>query len=312
MIDTLILERMRWCKERNRRFLRYRLLVMEYFELKSGDKIPALSYGVCLVEKAECERCVLDALEVGYRAIDTAQAYNNENEVGRAVLSSGIPRNEMFITVKIDTAEYGYEKCRSSFLRSLEALRTDHVELCLLHQPFSDVYSSYRALEALHDEGLISNIGLSNFYADRMVDIYNFANVKPVLNQLELHPFHQRNDQKQWNDKYGIRIQAWSPFARGRNNMLSCETLVAIAEKHGKSSAQVVLRWIFQRGIASAAKSENKARMAQNIDIFDFSLDDEEMEAICKLDQATSAFYSHADPSTVEAVWQSIAQKHRV
>lgn len=228
---------------------------MEYFELKSGDKLPALAYGVCLVEKSECERCVLDALEVGYRAIDTAQAYGNEAEVGRALLSSGIPRDEIFITVKIDAANYGYEKCRSSFLRSLEALGADRAELCLLHQPFSDVYSSYRALEDLHDEGLIRNIGLSNFYADRMVDIYNFARIKPALDQLELHPFHQRRDQEPWTDKYGVLIQAWSPFARGRGGMLSDSALLAIAEKHGKSPAQVVLRWIFQRGIASAAKS---------------------------------------------------------
>jgi len=282
---------------------------MEFMTLNNGAVMPMLAYGACLVSKEECERCVLDAFEVGYRAIDTAQAYGNEKEVGYAIASSGIPREEIFLTTKISQVNYGYKECRDSFLVSLEKLKVDYVDLCLLHQPVNDVYSSYRALEALVDEGLIRSIGISNFYADRMVDMAHYARIKPVLNQLELHPFHQRKNEYEWNTEYGIALQAWAPFGRGRENMLSLPELVAIGERYGKTPAQVILRWITQRGVAAASKSTHRERMAENISIFDFTLTEDEMETISMLDKGTSVFYSHEDPKTVESFWRSIEKQ---
>lgn len=282
---------------------------MEFLTLNNGSTIPKLAYGACLVSKEECERCVNDAFEVGYRAIDTAQAYGNEAEVGDAIASSGIARNEIFLTTKISQANYGYAECRESFLASLEKLKTDYVDLCLLHQPIGDVYGSYRALEDLVDEGLIRSIGISNFYSARTVDIAHYARIKPVLNQLELHPFHQRTEEHKWNIKYGITLQAWSPFGRGRENMLQLPELGTIGEKYGKTTAQVILRWITQRGIAAASKSTHKERMLENISVFDFSLTEEEMAVIASLDRKTSVFYSHEDPVTVENMWLSIEKQ---
>lgn len=282
---------------------------MEFLTLANGITMPMLAYGACLVSKDECQRCVSDAFEVGYRAIDTAQAYGNEEEVGVAIAASAIPRGEIFLTTKISQANYGYTECRESFLRSLEKLKTDYVDLCLLHQPVNDVYGSYRALEALVDEGLIRSIGISNFYADRMVDMAHYARIKPVLNQLELHPFHQRKNEYEWNTEYGIALQAWSPFGRGRENMLSLPELVAIGDRYGKTPAQVILRWITQRGIAAASKSTHRERMAENISIFDFTLTEGEMEIIAMLDKGKSVFYSHQDPKTVESFWRSIEKQ---
>ena len=284
-------------------------LGMEYIKLSDGKSIPILGYGACLVAREECERCVLDALEVGYRSIDTAQAYGNEAEVGNAIAVCGLDRSELFITTKIDTANYGYERTRRSFLESLEKLKSDYVDLCLLHQPYNDVYGSYRALEDLHDEGLIRSIGISNFYADRMVDIYHYARVKPVLNQLEMHPFHQRWDEQEWNGRYGICLEAWSPFGRGRENMLELPELTALGEKYGKTPAQIILRFLTQRGVAVASKSTHKERMAENISVLDFTLTDGEMAVIKGLDKGRSVFYSHADPETVERFWCSIEKK---
>lgn len=282
---------------------------MEYIKLSDGKNVPVLGYGACLVAREECERCVFDAFEVGYRSIDTAQAYGNEAEVGNAISACGLDRSELFITTKIDTANYGYERTRSSFLESLEKLKSDYVDLCLLHQPFNDVYGSYRALEELHDEGLIRSIGISNFYADRMVDIYHYARVKPVLNQLEMHPFFQRRDEQEWNGRYGICLEAWSPFGRGRENMLELPELVSIGEKYGKTSAQVILRFLTQRGVAAVSKSSHKERMAENFSSLDFTLTSDEMEQIIGLDKGRSVFYSHKDPETVERFWTSIEKK---
>ena len=282
---------------------------MEYIKLSDEKKIPILGYGACLVTREDCERCVLDAIEVGYRSIDTAQAYGNESEVGNALSSCGLDRSELFITTKIDTANYGYERTRRSFLESLEKLKSDYVDLCLLHQPFNDVYGSYRALEELYDEGLIRSIGVSNFYADRMVDIYHYARVKPVLNQLEMHPFHQRWDEQEWNGRYGICLEAWSPFGRGRENMLELPELTAIGERYGKTTAQVILRFLTQRGVAAVAKSTHKERMAENIAALDFTLTDDEMAVIKSLDKGRSVFYSHTDPEIVERFWSSIEKK---
>ena len=203
---------------------------MQYVTLNNGVQMPILGYGVYQVTKDECERCVLDALKVGYRSIDTAQSYFNEDEVGNALVKSGIPREEIFLTTKVWIEHYGYDECRASVLESLRKLKTDYVDLCLLHQPFSDVYGAYRALEDLMAEGKIRAIGISNFYVDRMVDIASFARVKPAVNQIEIHPHHQQNEQLEWHNKYGIQLEAWAPFGEGRGGMFDLPELKAIGE----------------------------------------------------------------------------------
>lgn len=268
--------------------------------LNNGVKMPQLGYGVYQVTKDECERCVSDALEVGYRLIDTAQSYFNEEEVGRAIAKSGIPRNEIFLTTKVWIEHYGYESCKASVLRSMQKLQTDHLDLCLLHQPFGDVYGAYRALEELYDEGRIRAIGISNFYPDRMIDISSFSRIKPMINQIELHPHNQQTESKLWHDKYGVQLEAWAPFGEGRGGMFELPELVAIGNKYNKTAAQVILRWHLQRGIVVIPKSTHKARMEENFNVFDFSLTDEDMTAISSLDKKQSSFFSHTDPSIVE------------
>lgn len=268
--------------------------------LNNGVKMPQLGYGVYQVTKDECERCVSDALEVGYRLIDTAQSYFNEEEVGRAIAKSGIPRNEIFLTTKVWIEHYGYESCKASVLRSMQKLQTDHLDLCLLHQPFGDVYGAYRALEDLYDEGRIRAIGISNFYPDRMIDISSFSRIKPMINQIELHPHNQQTESKLWHDKYGVQLEAWAPFGEGRGGMFELPELVAIGNKYNKTAAQVILRWHLQRGIVVIPKSTHKARMEENFNVFDFSLTDEDMTAISSLDKKQSSFFSHTDPSIVE------------
>ena len=273
---------------------------MQYVTLNNGVQMPILGYGVYQVTKDECERCVLDALKVGYRSIDTAQSYFNEEEVGNALVKSGIPREEIFLTTKVWIEHYGYDECRASVLESLRKLKTDYVDLCLLHQPFSDVYGAYRALEDLMAEGKIRAIGISNFYVDRMVDIASFARVKPAVNQIEIHPHHQQNEQLEWHNKYGIQLEAWAPFGEGRGGMFELPELKAIGEKYGKTPAQVMLRWHIQRGIVVIPKSTHIERMEENFNVFDFELTAEDMEIIATLDKGQSSFFSHTNPNMVE------------
>jgi len=216
---------------------------MKYATLLNGVKMPMLGYGVYQVTKEECERCVLDALKVGYRSIDTAQSYFNEEEVGSAIEKSGIPRNEVFLTTKVWVENYGYEECKKSVKISLKKLKTDYIDLMLLHQPFADYYGAWRALEELYEEGKLRAIGISNFYPDRMVDIASFAKIRPMVNQVEVHPHNQQAGAKEWNEKYGLQLEAWAPFGEGRGSMFELPELRDIADKHNKTVAQVILRW---------------------------------------------------------------------
>ena len=273
---------------------------MNYVTLENGVKMPQLGYGVYQVTKEECERCVLDALKVGYRLFDTAQSYFNEEEVGNAIVKSGVSREEIFLTSKVWIDHYGYEECRKSVLESLRKLKTDYIDLMLLHQPFSDYYGAYRALEDLYDEGKIKAIGISNFYPDRMVDLASFTRIKPMINQIEIHPYHQQVFSKEWHDKYGVQLEAWAPFGEGRKNMFELSELKEIGDKYGKTVAQVILRWHLQRGIVVIPKSTHLERMKENFNVFDFELSQEDMDVISKLDKNESSFFSHQDPSIVE------------
>ena len=273
---------------------------MEYVTLSNGVKMPILGYGVYQVTKDECERCVSDALRAGYRHIDTAQSYFNEEEVGNAIAASGIPREELFITTKVWVEHYGYDACRASVLESLRKLKTDYIDLMLLHQPFSDYYGAWRALEDLYKEGKLKAIGVSNFYPDRLVDICSFSRIKPMVNQVETHVLNQQTEAKKWMDKYGVQIEAWAPFGEGRGGLFQNEVLAGIGAKYGKTAAQVMLRWHIQRGVVVIPKSTHYERMMQNFDVFDFILSDEDMAAIASLDQKQSSFFSHYDPAMVE------------
>lgn len=262
--------------------------------------MPILGYGVYQVTKDECERCVLDALKAGYRSLDTAQSYFNEEEVGSAMKKSGIPREEIFLTSKVWVEHYGYEEARKSVEESLRKLQTDYLDLMLLHQPFNDYYGAYRALEDLYDEGKLRAIGVSNFYPDRLVDLASFTRIPPMVNQIETHVLNQRIEDHAWMEKYHIAHEAWAPFGEGRGGLFDNEILKQIGEKYGKTAAQVMLRWNIQRGIIVLPKSTHKERMIQNLDVFDFTLTDEDMNAIAGLDTKTSAFFSHYDPNMVE------------
>lgn len=273
---------------------------MDYVTLANGVKMPQLGYGVYQVTKEECERCVLDALEVGYRAIDTAQSYFNEAEVGEALAKSGIDRKEIFLTTKVWIEHYGYEQAKESVLKSMDKLKTDYLDLVLLHQPFADYYGAYRALEDLYEEGKIRAIGVSNFYPDRLVDIASFARIKPMVNQIETHPLNQQIEAHKWLKKYGVIHEAWAPFGEGRGNMFTNPVLQEIGKKYDKTVAQIILRWQLQRGIVVIPKSTHKERMAQNLDVFDFTLTDEDMQDIAALDTKISSFFSHQDPAIVE------------
>lgn len=273
---------------------------MQYATLYNGVKMPQLGYGVYQVGREECERCVSDALEVGYRHIDTAQSYFNEEEVGNAVKKSGIKRGDIFLTTKVWVEFYGYEECKKSVMRSLNKLQTDYIDLVLLHQPFSDYYGAWRALEELYAEGKVRAIGVSNFYPDRLVDICSFARIKPMVNQVEIHPHNQQQEALKWMEKYGVQSEAWAPFGEGRGGMFEEEKIRAIAEKYGKTTAQVILRWHLQRGIVVIPKSVHKERMAENLDVFDFELSGADMQKMASLDKAQSSFFSHTDPNMVE------------
>lgn len=273
---------------------------MEYVTLNNGVKMPILGYGVYQVTQEECERCVLDALEAGYRSLDTAQSYFNEEQVGSAIQKSGIPREEIFLTTKIWVEHYGYEAAKASVQESMRKLKTDYLDLVLLHQPFSDAYGAYRALEEFYDEGIIRAIGISNFYVDRMVDFASFNRVRPAVNQVEVHIFNQQKQMKEYADKYGIQLEAWAPFGEGRKGTFDNETVAAIGRKYDKTPAQVMLRWHIQRGIVVIPKSTHRERMEENFNVFDFELSAEDMAALAALDTGASSFFSHQDPAMVE------------
>ena len=297
---------------------------METIKLRNGVEVPVLGYGVYQVTPEECERCVSDALSLGYRHIDTAQSYFNEEQVGNAIRKSGIPREELFITSKVWIEHFGYEQTRASVLESLRKLQTEYIDLMLLHQPFGDAYGAWRALEELYQEGKLRAIGISNFYADRMVEFCQFAcndwtrqdgtvikGVRPMVNQVEIHPYHQQQELVSWMKKYGIQPEAWAPLGEGRDNLFHDETLLAIAQRHGKSLHQVVLRWHVQRGILVFPMSRNKAHMADNLNIFDFQLTDDEMQQIAQVDKGRSVFFSHQDPAIVEWFGQMVEERKK-
>ena len=273
---------------------------METKILNNGVEMPVLGFGVYQVDEAICERCVSEALAAGYRSIDTAAAYMNERAVGRAVRRSGIPRGELFSTTKLWVQDAGYESAKRAFAASLERLQLDYLDLYLIHQPFGDVYGAWRAMEELYREGKVRAIGVSNFQPDRLVDLILHNEVVPAVNQVETHPFCQQAEEAGIMARYGVQAEAWAPFAEGRNNLFGNEVLTDLAAKHRKSVAQVVLRWLIQRGIVVIPKSVHKERMAENIDVFDFTLPPEDMARIAALDMKQSCFLSHRDPQTVE------------
>ncbi len=274
---------------------------MQTVKLNNGIEMPTLGFGVFqITEPQQCERAVLDAIEVGYRHIDTAASYHNETQVGNAIRSSQLARNELFVTTKLWLQDANYAGTKAQFERSLNRLQLDYVDLYLIHQPYGDVHGAWRAMEELVAEGKIRAIGVSNFQPDRLADLMAFNNLVPAVNQIEVNPFNQQLQAAPWMKTKGIQPEAWAPFAEGRNNLFAHPQLALIAQRHGKSIAQVVLRWLVQRGIAVLAKTVNKQRMQENLAVFDFSLSVEEMEAITALDTATSAFFSHRDPAMVE------------
>lgn len=273
---------------------------MEYVKLNNGVEMPILGYGVYQVPPQECERLVLDAMSVGYRLIDTAQAYGNEEGVGNAVRASGLPRNEIFITTKVWISNAGQEKAAKSIDESLRKLRSDYIDLLLIHQPFSDYYGTYRAMTDALRAGKVRAIGVSNFYSDRFVDLAEYCEIVPAVNQVETHVFCQQTEAQKIMDGYGAKTMSWGPFAEGRNNFFGNETLKAIADAHGKTVAQVALRFLIQRGIIAIPKSVRIERMKENFAVFDFSLSEKDMADIARLDTGKSLFFSHCDPETVK------------
>ncbi|TKJ92974.1 2,5-diketo-D-gluconic acid reductase [Paenibacillus sp. CFBP13512] len=274
---------------------------MEYVTLNNGVKMPILGYGVYQIpDQAECEQCVLDAISVGYRSIDTAQAYRNEEAVGRAIQKSGVPREELFITTKVWISNAGYEKAKASIDESLRKLQLDYLDLLLIHQPFNDYYGTYRAMEEYYKAGKIKAIGVSNFYPDRYIDLVKFAEVVPAVNQVETHVFNQQIQANEIMKKYNTQIESWGPFAEGKNDLFTNPTLQEIGEQYHKSTAQVALRFLIQQGIVVIPKTVNKERMEQNFNVFDFELSAQDMEKLIALDTEKSSFFSHSDPATVE------------
>lgn len=276
---------------------------MEFVTLNNGVKMPKVGFGVYRIkDHKQCKQALLDAIDAGYRLIDTAQSYGNEEAVGKAIQETSVPRNELFITTKVWVTNYGYEKTKASVEESLKKMQLDYIDLVLLHQPFNDYYGAYKALEDLYKEGKIKAIGVSNFYPDRLVDLVLYSEVKPAVNQVEVNVFHQQTTAQTYNEKYEVQMEAWAPFAEGRNNMFTNPELKAIGDRYGKTVAQVILRWLVQRGIVPLAKSVKKERMQENINIFDFELSDEDMAVIAKMDKKESSFFDHYDASTVEMI----------
>lgn len=273
---------------------------MEYVTLNNGVKMPVLGYGVYQTPPDDTQRCVLDAISVGYRSIDTAQAYGNEEGVGNAIAQCGLPREELFITTKVWISNAGYEKAKASIQESLKKLRTDYIDLLLIHQPFGDYYGTYRAMEEAYKAGQLRAIGVSNFGPDRYLDIEHFSEIKPAVNQVETHVFQQQRTAKEYMQKYGCQIESWGPFAEGRKDMFTNPVLTQIGAKYNKTAAQTALRFLIQSDVVVIPKSVHKERMQQNFDIFDFALSAEDMQAIEALDDGESLFFSHYAPQTVE------------
>lgn len=274
---------------------------MQKVRLNNGVEMPILGFGVFQVtDLEECERSVFDALQTGYRLIDTAASYMNEEAVGKAIKSSGIPREDLFITTKLWIQSNGYEGTKKAFENSLKRLDLDYLDLYLMHQPYGDVYGEWRAMQDLYKEGRIRAIGISNFYPDRVIDLILHNEIIPAVNQIETHPFHQQTDEQKFLQENDVQIESWGPFAEGRNNIFQNELLLTIGKKYNKSIAQVILRWLTQRGVVAIPKSVRKERMEENFNIFDFGLSVEDMEAIKTLDTRTSSFFDHRDPAMVK------------
>ncbi len=274
---------------------------MNNVKLNNGVEMPILGFGVFQVtDLAECERSVIDAIDTGYRLLDTAASYGNEQAVGNAIKRSGIVRKDVFVTTKLWIEDASYEGAKIGFQRSLNKLQLDYLDLYLIHQPYGDVYGAWRAMEELHSAGKVRAIGVSNFYPDRLVDFVLHNKVAPAVNQVETHPFHQQVEAQRLFEDNNVQIEAWGPFAEGKNNIFQNALLRSIAEKHGKSIAQVVLRWLTQRGVVAIPKSVRKERMAENLNIFDFELDADDNKSIATLDQRTSSFFDHRDPEKVK------------
>ena len=275
---------------------------MKYVTLNNGVKMPILGYGVYQVDPQECERCVSDAIETGYRLIDTAQAYCNEEGVGRAVKKSGIKRDEFFIVTKVWISNAGYENAKKSIETSLSKLQTDYIDLLLIHQPFNDYYGTYRAMEEYYEKGLLKAIGVSNFYPDRFIDLSHFVKIKPMVNQMETHVFNQQKKLHEILKENKCQLMSWGPFAEGKNDFFNNPVLKSIGSKYGKTSAQTALRYLIQKNIIVIPKSIRKERMIENINVFDFTLSNEDMAAIEQLDTGNSLFFSHYDPEFVKFI----------
>ena len=273
---------------------------MEYVKLNNGVEMPVLGYGVYQTPPEQTEECVLDAIRIGYRSIDTAQAYGNEKGVGNALVKCGLPREEFFITTKVWISNAGYEKAKASIEESLNKLQISYIDLLLIHQPFGDYYGTYRAMEEAYKEGKVRAIGVSNFYPDRYLDIHHFAEIKPAVNQVETHVFQQQKIAKEYLKKNGTQIESWGPFAEGKNDYFNNPVLKEIGAGHGKSAAQAALRFLIQSGVVVIPKSTHKERMEENFNVFDFRLTAEEMAKVEALDGGESLFFSHHDPKTVE------------
>ena len=274
---------------------------MQTVKLNNGVEIPILGFGVFqIADPGDCERSVVDAIQAGYTHIDTAASYKNEEAVGRGIKQSGVAREKLFITTKLWIQNNGYEGAIKAFENSMKKLQLDYIDLYLIHQPYGDVYGEWRAMEELHQQGKIRAIGVSNFQPDRIMDLMIHNRIMPAINQIEVNPFQQQMDTQKFLLDNSVQVEAWAPFAEGRNNIFQNEVLLSIGAKHDKSAAQVILRWIVQRGIIALAKTTRKERMAENISVFDFELDTEDMAAIATLDTKTSCFFDHRDPAMVK------------
>ncbi|MEK3993104.1 aldo/keto reductase [Robertmurraya sp. FSL R5-0851] len=274
---------------------------MQKVILNNGVEMPILGFGVFQIQdENECEQAVYDAIMAGYRLIDTAASYLNEEAVGRAIKRSGVPREELFITTKLWVQDTGYESTKKAFEKSLNRLQLDYLDLYLIHQPFGDVHGSWRAMEEMYREGKIKAIGVSNFHPDRLIDLIIHNEVVPAVNQVETHVFNQQIESHNFMKENNVQIESWGPFAEGKNNLFQNEILVSIAEKHNKSVAQVALRWLTQRGVVAIPKSVRKERIVENFNIFDFELSQEDMDQIATLDTKESLFFSHRDPAMVQ------------
>ncbi len=282
---------------------------MQFTTLNNGVTMPMLGFGVYQMnDAAACEAAVAEALRVGYRLIDTAAAYGNEESVGRAIAKSGIPREEIFVTTKLWLSDVGFDKTRHAFQRSIDRLQLDYLDLYLIHQPYGDVYGAWRAMEELNEAGRIRAIGVSNFHPDRVMDLMLHNRTAPAVNQIETHPFCQQIEAATFLHENGVQIESWGPFAEGRNNLFSNPVLSAVATKYQRSIAQIVLRWLLQRGVVAIPKSVRPERMAENFDIFSFELDADEMAAIAALDTGKSVFFDHRDPAVVK--WLGGAERN--